>query len=171
MPLSFPIVSTASTAPNPLPSPTSIASRYLSIGRSPWRHLTRQVGFTLLELLVVLLIIALLAGYVGPKLFSQVDRAREKTALAQMKSLSDALGQYRLDVGQYPTEEQGLAALVVNPAGVEHWQGPYLAKALPDDPWGHPYVWKHPGVDHDVEIVSYGPGGSGDMAKAIVYGF
>lgn len=130
-----------------------------------------QRGFTLLELLVVLLIIALLAGYVGPKLFSQVDRAREKTALAQMKSLADALGQYRLDVGQYPTEQQGLQALVVGPVGVTRWQGPYLAKSLPNDPWDRPYMWKNPGADHEVEIVSYGPGGDGDMARLIVYGF
>ncbi|VVD88271.1 Type II secretion system protein G [Pandoraea aquatica] len=151
-----------SSSPRPLTS--------YRLHRTPDRR-AHQAGFTLLELLVVLLIIALLAGYVGPKLFSQVDRAREKTAVAQMKSLSDALGQYRLDIGQYPTEEQGLQALMAAPAGVEHWQGPYLAKALPNDPWDHPYVWKNPGTSHDVEIVTYGPGGEGDTAKAIVYGF
>ena len=97
-----------------------------------------QQGFTLLELLVVLLIIALLAGYVGPKLFSQVDRAKVRATQAQMKTLGDALVQYRLDVGSYPSSDQGLQALVKAPQGVSNWYGPYLAKDVPADAWGGP---------------------------------
>ncbi|WP_232460058.1 type II secretion system major pseudopilin GspG [Burkholderia ubonensis] len=132
-------------------------------------------GFTLLELLVVLLIIALLAGYVGPKLFAQVDKAKVKTAQAQMKTLGDALTQYRLDVGGYPTQDQGLDALVKAPQGVgSDWHGPYLAKHVPVDPWGHPYKFENPGRNGDeADIVSLGKdgreGGSGDNAD-IVYG-
>ncbi|WP_207001666.1 type II secretion system major pseudopilin GspG [Trinickia mobilis] len=130
-------------------------------------------GFTLLELLVVLLIIALLAGYVGPKLFSQVDKARVKTAQAQMKSLGDAMSQYRLDTGSYPGADQGLASLVKEPQGVAGWQGPYLAKDVPADPWGRAYQYNVPGRDAEAEIVTLGrdgrQGGEGDDAD-IVYG-
>lgn len=137
-----------------------------------------QRGFTLLELLVVLLITALLVGYVGPKYFSHVDTAKERTAMTQMKSLSDALGQYRLDVGQYPSEETGLDALVMQPAGVSNWRGPYLSKGVPKDPWGNAYQWHNPARTGDtlaeVELVSYGadgrPGGEG-VNKDLVFGF
>lgn len=133
-----------------------------------------QRGFTLLELLVVLLIIALLAGYVGPKLFAQVDKAKVQSTRAQMKSLGDALVQYRLDVGVYPDATQGLAALVKAPQGVNGWQGPYLAADVPLDGWGQPYVLNVPGSDGaEAEIVSLGrdrrPGGSGYDAD-ILYG-
>jgi general secretion pathway protein G len=130
-------------------------------------------GFTLLELLVVLLIIALLAGYVGPKLFAQVDKAKIKTAQAQMKTLGDALTQYRLDVGGYPSADEGLEPLVKAPQGAENWQGPYLAKDVPADPWGHPYQYHLPGRNTEAEIVSLGcdgrEGGSGNDAD-LIYG-
>ncbi|NMP29376.1 type II secretion system major pseudopilin GspG [Rahnella sp. SAP-1] len=129
-----------------------------------------QQGFTLLELLVVLMIIALLAGFVGPKLFSQVDQAKEKTARSQMKSLSESLGQYRLDVGQYPTASQGLKALTHQPSGVNNWRGPYLSQEVPNDPWGNPYQWNNPAKDkneiYEVDITSAGING-----KSITYGF
>ena len=116
-------------------------------------------GFTLLELLVVLLIIALLAGYVGPKLFSQVDQAKITTAKAQIKSLSDALYRYRIDTGAYPGAEQGLQALMEQPPGVAMWHGPYLAKELPSDPWGRAYRYVIPGAKGEVDIMSFGRDG------------
>ena len=144
------------------------------MSKREWRLSKRhEQGFTLLELLVVLLIIALLAGYVGPKLFSQVDKAKIKTANAQMKTIGDALGQYRLDTGHYPSEQQGLAALAAQPVGENKWHGPYMPK-IPEDPWGHAYVWKNPGAAHEGEVISYGSdgkeGGTGDAAD-LVYGF
>lgn len=136
-------------------------------------RLARARGFTLLELLVVLLIIALLAGYVGPKVLSYADRAKVQTAQAQMKTLGDALVQYRLDTGSYPTTDQGLEALVKAPAGVNAWHGPYLAKDVPNDPWGRPYQYHVPGRNGEAEIVSLGrdgrTGGTGDDAD-IVHG-
>jgi len=123
-------------------------------------------GFTLLELLVVMVIIGLLAAYVGPKYFSQVGKAQVKTAHAQIDALEKALDQYRLDTGRYPGMEQGLAALVTRPVNESHWDGPYLKKTLPADPWGNPYVYKIPGEHGDIDLLSYGkdgqPGGTGD---------
>jgi general secretion pathway protein G len=128
----------------------------------------RQSGFTLLELLVVLVIIGLLVGYVAPRYFAQVGKSEVKTARAQIKALEDALDQYRLDVGRYPDGEQGLAALVTQPAGEARWQGPYLKKALPSDPWGNAYQYKNPGEHGEVDIFSLGkdgqPGGAAEAA-------
>ncbi len=125
-------------------------------------------GFTLLELLVVVAIIGLLAGYVGPKYFGQLGKAEVKSARAQIDSLEKALDQYRLDVGRYPSTEQGLNALVVQPGGVAKWAGPYLKKELPVDPWGKPYQYKAPGEHGDFDLFSYGKdgaqGGSGENA-------
>lgn len=133
----------------------------------------RQQGFTLLELLVVLLIIALLAAYVGPKLFSQVDKAKVKATQAQMTTLANALTQFRLDTGRYPSQEEGLDVLVAPARGVEAWNGPYLAKAVPKDGWGHAYRWNVPGRDGEAEIVSLGrdgrEGGEG-VDGDLVYG-
>ena len=120
-------------------------------------------GFTLLELLVVIVILGLLAGYVAPRYFSQVGRSEVQTARAQIDALEKALDQYRLDLRRYPSTEQGLQALVERPAGEARWDGPYLKKAVPQDPWGNPYVYQYAG--DSVELVSYGrdgrPGGSG----------
>ncbi|WP_297575157.1 type II secretion system major pseudopilin GspG [uncultured Deefgea sp.] len=126
-------------------------------------------GFTLLELLVVLLIIALLAGYVGPKLFGEVGKAKTKTAASQMKSIAGALDQYRLDTGRYPSTELGLNSLTKKPADESKWSGPYLMKDAPNDPWDKPYIYTIPGENgHDYELKSYGldgkPGGSGEDA-------
>ncbi|WP_345828065.1 type II secretion system major pseudopilin GspG [Erwinia sp. HDF1-3R] len=130
----------------------------------------QQEGFTLLELLVVLMIIALLAGFVGPKLFSNVDQAKEKTALRQMRSFSDALSQYRLDTGAYPSESQGLKALTEKPDNVQNWNGPYLSQQIPSDPWGNAYYWHNPTREknsiNEVDITSLGKEG-----KPLVYGF
>lgn len=116
-------------------------------------------GFTLLEMLVVLVIIGLLTSYVAPRFFSQVGRSEVKVAKAQIEAFSKALDQYRLDVGSYPTTEQGLAALVTPPVRVARWHGPYLAKALPQDPWGNNYAYFAPGRAGEYEILSYGQDG------------
>lgn len=127
-----------------------------------------QSGFTLLELLVVMVIIGLLAGYVAPRYFSQVGKSQVKVAMAQIDAFAKALEAYRLDVGAYPTSEQGLAALRAAPSGLRKWQGPYLAKAVPPDPWGNPYHYKQPGDHGDFDLYSYGrdgkPGGLNEDA-------
>ncbi len=129
---------------------------------------SRQSGFTLLELLVVMVIIGLLAAYVAPKYFAQIGKSETKTAAAQVDALGKALDQYRLDVGHYPTTEQGLAALNAKPANEVKWDGPYLKKKVPLDPWGKPYVYRQPGEHGDYDLLSYGrdgqPGGTGEDA-------
>ena len=128
----------------------------------------RLAGFTLLELLVVLVIIGLLAGYVGPKYFSQIGKSEAKVAKAQIQAFEKALAQYRLDTGRFPTTEQGLNVLVNKPANEPKWDGPYLSKAVPPDPWGNPYAYRSPSQHGDYEIVSLGrdgkPGGTGENA-------
>lgn len=125
-------------------------------------------GFTLLELLVVIVIIGLLAAYVGPRYFAQLGKAESKTAKQQIESFGKALDTYRLDTGHYPTTEQGLAALLVKPGDEAKWQGPYLSKAVPLDPWGKPYIYRAPGQTSEFDLLSYGkdgqPGGEGDNA-------
>lgn len=125
-------------------------------------------GFTLLELLVVMVIIGLLAAYVAPKYFSQIGKSETKTALAQIDALGKALDQYRLDVGRYPTGEQGLAALFTKPGSEAKWNGPYLQKNVPNDPWGKAYVYRQPGEHGEYDLLSYGKdgqlGGSGEAA-------
>jgi general secretion pathway protein G len=125
-------------------------------------------GFTLLELLVVMVIIGLLAGYVGPKYFAQVGKSEVKVARAQVEALGKALDQYRLDTGHYPSMETGLDALNKKPANEPKWAGPYLAKAVPPDPWGMPYNYLHPGEHGEFDLVSLGkdgkPGGEGENA-------
>lgn len=125
-----------------------------------------QRGFTLLELLVVIVIIGLLAGLVAPRYFETVGKSKAKVARAQMSSLQKALDEYRLEIGSYPTEEQGLAALIAQPSGVAKWQGPYLQKAVPMDPWGNPYIYKLSPSGKDIDLMSLGsdgkPGGDGD---------
>jgi len=126
-------------------------------------------GFTLLELLVVMVIIGLLAGFVAPRYFAQVGKSQVKVARAQIDALDKALDQFRLDVGRYPTTEEGLQALVAPPSGESRWAGPYLKKAVPLDPWGRPYVYEQPGTHSgDFDLQSYGkdgrPGGSGEDA-------
>lgn len=125
-------------------------------------------GFTLLELLVVMVIIGLLAGYVGPKYFAQIGKSEIKTAKAQIDALGKALDQYRLDTGRYPTTEQGLAALYAPPASEPKWQGPYLQKAVPDDPWGKPYFYKMPGERSEYDLWTFGKDGlaGGDQEAA-----
>lgn len=132
-------------------------------------RLVRAVGFTLLELLVVLLVLGLLASFVAPRYFSQVGKSEAGVARAQIQSLGRAIDQYRLDVGRFPTNEQGLAALYERPAGETRWNGPYLRDRPPTDPWGRPYRYRWPGpAGKDYEITSLGkdgvPGGQGENA-------
>jgi general secretion pathway protein G len=129
----------------------------------------RRAGFTLLELLVVIVIIGLLAAYVGPKYFSQLGKSEVTVAKAQIEAFGKSLDTYRLDVGHYPTTEEGLAALMTAPASAAgKWNGPYLKKGVPLDPWGHPYIYRAPGTKSEYEIVSTGkdgqPGGTGENA-------
>jgi len=116
-------------------------------------------GFTLLELLVVMVIIGLLAGLVAPRYFAQVGKSQTKVAKAQIDSLEKALDQYRLDVGHYPSTEEGLQALVAAPSGETNWAGPYLRKGIPADPWGRAYVYNQPGSHGDYDLLSYGKDG------------
>lgn len=125
-------------------------------------------GFTLLELLVVMVIIGLLASYVGPKYFGQIGKSETKVARAQIDALDKALAQFRIDVGHFPTTEQGLGALVAAPSGESKWSGPYLSKAVPADPWGRPYLYKCcPGEHGDFDLYSFGKdgvaGGTGEQ--------
>jgi general secretion pathway protein G len=126
-------------------------------------------GFTLLELLVVIVIIGLLAAYVGPKYFAQLGKSEVTIAKAQIEAFEKSLDTYRLDVGRYPSTDEGLAALLTAPAAAgAKWNGPYLKKGVPPDPWGHPYQYRAPGTKSEFEIVSLGrdgqPGGAGEDA-------
>lgn len=125
-------------------------------------------GFTLVELLVVLAILGLLAGLVGPRVIGQLGGAKAKTAAVQIKDLESAAELFRLDVGRYPSEAEGLQALVTQPSGVVGWNGPYLRRGLPNDPWGNAYRYRNPGQHGDIDIYTYGadnaPGGQGENA-------
>lgn len=119
----------------------------------------KQSGFTLLELLVVMVIIGLLVSYVGPRYFAQVGKSETKVAKAQINALENALDQYRLDTGHTPSAELGLAALNTKPANELKWAGPYLKKAVPLDPWGRAYLYKSPGEHSDFDLYSLGKDG------------
>lgn len=124
----------------------------------------RNAGFTLIELLIVMIILGLLAALVAPRMFGKVGSSKQKAAKAQMALFETALDTYRLDMGKYPTTEMGLAALREKPNDADtSWDGPYLPKEVPLDPWGHAYVYVQPGEHGDYDILSYGadkqPGG------------
>jgi general secretion pathway protein G len=131
----------------------------------------RERGFTLFEILVVITIIGLLAALVGPRLFGKVSLAKQKAAKVQIEMFGTALDTFRLDVGRYPTMEEGLKALREKPSGVEGWQGPYLPKELPVDPWNKPYVYKCPGDHGDYDLLTYGldgtEGGEGENLDVV----
>lgn len=124
------------------------------------RRRRRQAGVTLIEMMVVVTIIALFVALVAPKLFKQADKAKVTAARAQMNNFMTALGAYKLDTSQFPTTEQGLAALRVRPGDLPLWNGPYLPQDVPLDPWARPYVYKYPSEHGDEpEIVSMGADG------------
>ncbi|WP_299178580.1 type II secretion system major pseudopilin GspG [uncultured Neptuniibacter sp.] len=127
----------------------------------------RPKGFTLLEILVVLVILGLLASLVGPQVFKQLSSSKSKTASLQIEELSSALDLYRLEVGGYPTSEQGLDALINKPANIDKWNGPYLKKSIiRDDPWGNAYIYVFPGEHGEFDLYSLGAdkqeGGEGE---------
>jgi general secretion pathway protein G len=129
---------------------------------------SRQAGFTLLELLVVVVIIGVLVAYVAPRYFQQIGKSERTAALGQIDALHKAIDAYWLDVGHFPSNDQGLAVLTAKPDNEARWNGPYLQQAAPPDPWGHPYVYRVPGQSGDYDLFSYGkdgkPGGEGEDA-------
>ena len=132
-----------------------------------WRRGAR--GFTLIELLVVLAILTLLVGIVGPRVLGQLGGAKSKSAKVQIADFQKSLELFKLDVGRFPSTDEGLDALLTQPAGVSGWNGPYLrGKSVPPDPWNRPYRYANPGSDGGLEILSLGgdgaPGGEGEDA-------
>jgi general secretion pathway protein G len=128
----------------------------------------RSAGFTLIELMIVLFILGLLAALVAPRLMGRVGKAKQKTAQTQIQMLATTLDLYHLDVGRYPTEEEGLKSLYAKPENLPAWSGPYLDKAVPKDPWGRDYIYKCPGEHGPYDLSSLGadgqPGGEGENA-------
>lgn len=139
-------------------SAAGAGSRRATLPRPADRRM-RALGFTLLELLVTLVIVGLLAGIVGPNVFKQMGKSEVKAARAQMDGLQKALDQYRLDVGRYPSSEQGLAALWSKPGNEPRWAGPYLSKAVPQDPWGRDYLYRSPGEHGEYDLATLGKDG------------
>jgi general secretion pathway protein G len=134
----------------------------------------KQLGFTLLELLVVLAILGLLIGLVAPAALRQLGSAKEKVAHQSIERLAGVLDIYKLDVGIYPTTEQGLQALITRPSGVTRWNGPYVkGERVPEDPWGRPFIYRSPSQrpGHDYDLLSLGPtgqpGGTGETAAIV----
>ena len=146
-----------------------LKKRLFSGAHTAWRD--QQHGFTLLELLVVLAILGLLIGLVAPAALRQLGSAKEKIAHQSIERIGSVLDIYKLDVGTYPTTEQGLLALVERPSGVSRWNGPYLkGDKVPEDPWGRPFIYHNPSQrpGHEYDLYSLGPtgqpGGTGDAA-------
>jgi general secretion pathway protein G len=133
-----------------------------------------QRGFTLIELLVVVVILGLLVGLVGPRLFNVLAKKKHDAARAQIAMFGTALDHFRLDTGRYPTTQEGLQGLQVNPGNLNGWEGPYLKKDVPPDPWGNPYQYKSPGDHAEYDLWSFGsdaaPGGEGEAADATSWG-
>jgi len=131
----------------------------------------REQGFTIMELVVVIIIIGLLAAFVAPKFFGKVSEAKQKAAKAQIELFGTALDALRLDVGRYPSTDEGLKALREKPSGMDSWKGPYLPKEIPMDPWNNSYVYKSPGEHGDYDLISYGldkaPGGEGENEDVV----
>lgn len=135
------------------------------------RSFWEERGFTLIELLVVMVIIGLLAALVAPRMFGRVGKAKQQAAQAQIENLGGALKLFRLDIGRYPTTEEGLVALRTNPGDVPRWDGSYTEKEIPKDPWGNSYIYISPGEHGDYDLMSYGadntPGGEGENTDIV----
>jgi general secretion pathway protein G len=135
------------------------------------RDALSTTGFTLVEIMIVIIIIGLIAALVAPRFFGKLSTAKLKAAKMQIEHFGTAVDAFRLDVGRYPTSEEGLKALREKPSGADSWQGPYLPKEIPLDPWGAPYVYKSPGEKEEYEIISYGldktPGGTGENEDVV----
>jgi general secretion pathway protein G len=151
-----------------------VCRRLRSSSPEPVQESPQQGGFTLLELLVVLAILGLLIGLVGPRVMQQFGSAKVKVAHLSIGRLATALDMYKLDVGIYPTTEQGLQALVTRPTGVARWSGPYMTgENVPEDPWGRPFVYRNPSqrAGHEYDLYSLGPagqpGGTGESAMIL----
>ena len=134
-------------------------------------HARRVDGITLIELLVVMVILAMFATLVGQRFFGRVEQAKQTTTKAQISEFESVLDLFRLDVGRYPTTEEGLQALRVKPSGLDNWDGPYLRKEVPLDQWGKPYVYRFPGQHGDFDVLSFGAdgqeGGEGDNTDIV----
>ena len=132
----------------------------------------RERGFSLIELIIVLVILGLLAGIVGPRVYDKLAKGKEQIAKIQIKELESALQLFSFDVGRYPNSNEGLDSLLRNPGNLEAWKGPYLQKAeLPKDPWGKPYAYRSPGQHGEYDLFSFGPdgveGGEGENADVV----
>ena len=126
----------------------------------------RSRGITLIELLVVMAIIAMFLTLVGSRVFRNVEKSKQVVAKNQIHEFETVLDMFRLDVGRYPTTQEGLQALQVRPSGLDNWDGPYLKKDIPPDPWNHQYVYRCPGQHGDYDLIALGAdgqeGGDGD---------
>jgi len=123
------------------------------------KNLKKQRGFTLIEIIIVVIIMSLLAALVVPRLFKKVEKSKLQIAKTQIVLLENAIKMFKLDTGRYPTSEEGLSALLENPGRAHNWDGPYLEKRLPKDPWGRGYIYVHPGKNYIIEISSLGADG------------
>ena len=136
-------------------------------------RISRQTGMTLVELLVVLVILGLIAGLVGPRVLDQLGGAKSKTAAVQLSDFEQGAELFKLDVGRFPTEQEGLQALVEKPSSAPGWNGPYLKeRTLPKDPWGNDYLYKYPDENGDLQVYSLGAdgteGGEGENADVML---
>ncbi|MDQ1354693.1 MAG: ral secretion pathway protein [Acidobacteriota bacterium] len=118
-----------------------------------------EKGFTLIEIIIVVIILSLIAALVGPRLFKKVEKSKQQITKTQIVMIENSIKMFKLDTGRYPTTEEGLKVLIANTSGIGNWDGPYLEKGLPKDPWGKDYSYTYPGKNYTFEIVSLGADG------------